>query len=131
MRSRVQTDPPPRVRDLTLLERTINGQSGLVGQQDGITVMVVVDIADAPIKHIWAVGNLEKLRSWTMGWRAHTNRGRRRWIARTVIIGMPGVARLLPHHIERHAAQRGLGDLVDHLLEWQINLCGSNSIEFR
>ncbi|HVC03161.1 MAG TPA: RNA polymerase sigma factor SigJ [Candidatus Acidoferrales bacterium] len=54
--------------DLMLLERTVNGQPGLAGQQDGVTVLVVaVDVADERIKHIWAVRNPEKLRSWTMG----------------------------------------------------------------
>jgi RNA polymerase sigma-70 factor (ECF subfamily) len=54
--------------DLMLLERTVNGKPGLAGQQDGVTVLVVaVDAADERIKHIWAVRNPEKLRSWTMG----------------------------------------------------------------
>jgi RNA polymerase sigma-70 factor (ECF subfamily) len=52
---------------LTFLERTVNGQPGLVGQQDGITVTVFAfDIADDRIKHIWAIRNPEKLRPWTM-----------------------------------------------------------------
>jgi RNA polymerase sigma factor (sigma-70 family) len=54
--------------NLMLLERTVNGQPGLAGQQDGVTVLVVaVDVADERITHIWAVRNPEKLRSWTMG----------------------------------------------------------------
>jgi RNA polymerase sigma factor (sigma-70 family) len=54
--------------DLMLLERTVNGQPGLVGQQEGVTVLVVaVDVADERIKHIWAVRNPEKLRAWTVG----------------------------------------------------------------
>jgi hypothetical protein len=53
--------------DLTIMERTVNGQPGLVAQQDGVTVLVVaVDVADERINHIWAVRNPEKLRSWTM-----------------------------------------------------------------
>ena len=53
---------------LTLLERTVNGQPGLVAQQDGITVAVFAfDIAGDRIKHIWAVRNPDKLRPWTAG----------------------------------------------------------------
>jgi RNA polymerase sigma factor (sigma-70 family) len=52
--------------DLTLLERTVNGQPGLVAQQDGVTVTVVAfDVAGGRIKRIWAVRNPEKLRPWT------------------------------------------------------------------
>ncbi|CAL9653110.1 ECF RNA polymerase sigma factor SigJ (plasmid) [Streptomyces sp. enrichment culture] len=52
---------------LTILERTVNGQPGLVSQQDGVTVAVLAfDIVDDRIKHIWAVLNPEKLRSWQM-----------------------------------------------------------------
>ena len=51
---------------LTILERTVNGQPGLIAQQDGRTVTVFAfDIADDRIKHIWAVRNPEKLRPWT------------------------------------------------------------------
>jgi RNA polymerase sigma factor (sigma-70 family) len=50
---------------LTLLERTVNGQPGLVAQVDGVTVTVIAfDIADNHIKHIWAIRNPEKLRPW-------------------------------------------------------------------
>jgi RNA polymerase sigma-70 factor (ECF subfamily) len=53
---------------LTLLERTVNGQPGLVAQLDGVTVTVLAfDVADGKIKHIWAVRNPEKLRPWTTG----------------------------------------------------------------
>jgi RNA polymerase sigma factor (sigma-70 family) len=49
----------------TLLERTVNGQPGLVAQADGVTVTVIAfDIAENRIKHIWAVRNPEKLRPW-------------------------------------------------------------------
>ncbi|WP_246268314.1 RNA polymerase sigma factor SigJ [Acrocarpospora macrocephala] len=52
--------------NLTLLERTVNGQPGLVAQLDGITVVVVAfHVAGNRIKHIWAVRNPEKLRPWT------------------------------------------------------------------
>jgi RNA polymerase sigma-70 factor (ECF subfamily) len=54
--------------NVTFLERTVNGQPGLVAQQDGITVTVFAfDIAGDRIKHIWAVRNPEKLRPWTTG----------------------------------------------------------------
>jgi RNA polymerase sigma factor (sigma-70 family) len=53
---------------LKILERTVNGQPGLVGQQDGVTVAVVAfDVADGRIKQMWAVLNPEKLRPWTGG----------------------------------------------------------------
>ena len=42
--------------NLTILERTVNGQPGLVAQQDGVTVTVIAfDIAGDRIKHIWAI----------------------------------------------------------------------------
>jgi RNA polymerase sigma factor (sigma-70 family) len=48
------------------LERTVNGQPGLVAQLDGVTVAVLAfDIADGRIKHIWSVLDPGKLRSWT------------------------------------------------------------------
>ena len=51
---------------LTLLERTVNGQPGLVAQEDGVTTTVFAfDIAGDRIKHIWAVRNPDKLRPWT------------------------------------------------------------------
>jgi RNA polymerase sigma factor (sigma-70 family) len=54
--------------NLTILERTVNGQPGLVGQLDGVTVTVYAfDIVDDRIKRIWAVRNPEKLRAWTGG----------------------------------------------------------------
>src|SRR5215469_15495126 len=53
--------------DVTLLERTVNGQPGLVMRQDGVTVTVIAfEFACDRIKHIWAVRNPEKLRLWTM-----------------------------------------------------------------
>jgi RNA polymerase sigma factor (sigma-70 family) len=57
-----------RIPDLTILERTVNGQPGLVAQRDGVTVAVLAfDVAGDRIKHIWAVRNPEKLRPWTAG----------------------------------------------------------------
>jgi len=50
---------------LTVLERTVNGQPGLVAQLDGVTVAVYAfDVAGDQIKHIWAVLNPGKLRPW-------------------------------------------------------------------
>ncbi|WP_188188962.1 RNA polymerase sigma factor SigJ [Nonomuraea sp. SYSU D8015] len=54
--------------DLTIVERTVNGQPGLVAQHDGVTVTVAAfDVAGDRIKHIWAVRNPDKLRPWTVG----------------------------------------------------------------
>jgi RNA polymerase sigma factor (sigma-70 family) len=51
--------------NLAFLERTVNGQPGLVAQQDGVTVTVLAfDVAGDRIKHIWAVRNPDKLRPW-------------------------------------------------------------------
>lgn len=51
---------------LSFLERTVNGQPGLVAQHDGVTVMVMAfDLAGDRIKHIWGVLNPDKLRPWT------------------------------------------------------------------
>jgi RNA polymerase sigma-70 factor (ECF subfamily) len=53
---------------LALLERTVNGQPGLVAQQDGMTVTVFAfDVAGDRITRIWAVRNPDKLRPWTTG----------------------------------------------------------------
>jgi RNA polymerase sigma factor (sigma-70 family) len=52
--------------NVTILERTVNGQPGLVAQQDGVTVTVFAfDVTGDRIKHIWAVRNPDKLRPWT------------------------------------------------------------------
>jgi RNA polymerase sigma factor (sigma-70 family) len=54
--------------DTTLLERTVNGQLGLVAQHDGVTVTVFAfDVVGDRIRHIWAVRNPEKLRPWATG----------------------------------------------------------------
>ena len=48
------------------LERTVNGQPGLVVEQDGVIVTVFAfDVAGDRIRRIWAVRNPEKLRPWT------------------------------------------------------------------
>jgi len=52
--------------NVRFLERTVNGQPGLVAQQDGITVTVFAfDLAGDRITRIWAVRNPDKLRPWT------------------------------------------------------------------
>jgi RNA polymerase sigma factor (sigma-70 family) len=52
--------------NMTFLERTVNGQPGLVAQQDGSIVTVFAfDIAGDRIRHIWAVRNPGKLHRWT------------------------------------------------------------------
>jgi len=51
---------------MTFTERTVNGQPGLVAQQDGRTVTVFAfDVAGDRIRHIWVVRNPDKLRPWT------------------------------------------------------------------
>jgi RNA polymerase sigma factor (sigma-70 family) len=50
---------------MTFLERTVNGQPGLVAQQDGLIVTVFAfDVAGDRIRHIWVVRNPDKLRCW-------------------------------------------------------------------
>jgi hypothetical protein len=54
--------------NVRLLERTVNGQPGLVAQQDGVTVAVYAfEIAGGQITRIWAILNPGKLRPWTTG----------------------------------------------------------------
>jgi len=62
-----------RPSNTVLLERTVNGQPGLVMLQDGVTVTVFAfDVADDRITRIWAVRNPDKLRPWAR--RAPTGR---------------------------------------------------------
>ncbi|NUW37693.1 RNA polymerase sigma factor SigJ [Nonomuraea sp. SMC257] len=52
--------------DLTILERTVNGQPGLVAQRNGVVDAVMAfEVADDRIIRIWTVRNPEKLRPWT------------------------------------------------------------------
>jgi RNA polymerase sigma factor (sigma-70 family) len=53
--------------DVTVLERMVNGQPGLVARLDDVVTVFAFDIADDRIKHIWAIRNPEKLRPWTTG----------------------------------------------------------------
>ena len=50
---------------LTFLESSVNGQPGLIAQLDGRTAAVYAfGIAGDQIKHIWAILNPDKLRTW-------------------------------------------------------------------
>ena len=54
--------------NVTILERTVNGQPGLIAQQDGVTVTVFAfEVAGDRITRIWAIRNPDKLRPWTAG----------------------------------------------------------------
>jgi RNA polymerase sigma-70 factor (ECF subfamily) len=54
--------------DMTFLERAVNGQPGLVAQQNGVTVTVFAfEVTGDRITHIWVVRNPDKLRPWTTG----------------------------------------------------------------
>ncbi|MFE0056876.1 RNA polymerase sigma factor SigJ [Streptomyces sp. NPDC059003] len=54
--------------NMTFQERMVNGQPGLVAEQDGVTVTVFAfDVAGDRIKQIWVVRNPEKLRHWSTG----------------------------------------------------------------
>jgi RNA polymerase sigma factor (sigma-70 family) len=56
-----------RAGTLTLLERTVNGQPGLVGKHEGVTASVFAfDIQGARIQRVWAVRNPDKLRAWNL-----------------------------------------------------------------
>ncbi len=52
--------------NVTLLERTVSGQPGLVAQQDSVTVAVYAfEAAGGHITRIWAILNPSKLRPWS------------------------------------------------------------------
>lgn len=52
--------------DITITERIVNGQPGLVVQHQGSTVTVLAfDVVGDRIKHIWAVLNPDKLQLWS------------------------------------------------------------------
>jgi RNA polymerase sigma-70 factor (ECF subfamily) len=66
--ARFFADRASAVPNVTILECTVNGQPGLVAQQDGVTVGVLAfDVTGDRIKHIWAILNPDKLRPWTAG----------------------------------------------------------------
>jgi len=54
--------------NIRLAERTVNGQPGLIAQQDGVTIAVYsFEIAGDRITRMWAVLNPGKLLPWTTG----------------------------------------------------------------
>jgi len=54
--------------NMTIVERTVNGQPGLIAQHNGTTVTVFAfDITGDRITRIWAIRNPDKLRPWTTG----------------------------------------------------------------
>jgi hypothetical protein len=56
----------PRAANLTIFERSLNGQPGVVALQDRVTVVVMAfDVEDERIQHNCAVRNPDKPRSWT------------------------------------------------------------------
>ncbi len=60
-------DIASRAPGLRILERTVNGQPGLVAELDGsVLVVLAFDFAGDRITRIWAVRNPEKLRPWTV-----------------------------------------------------------------
>jgi RNA polymerase sigma-70 factor (ECF subfamily) len=60
--------PTEQPTTCTFLERSVNGQPGMVAHQGGVTVTVFAfDVVGDLIKHIWVVRNPEKLRPWTSG----------------------------------------------------------------
>ena len=66
--ARYLNDLAARAPGLAILERTVNGQPGLIAQLSGITVTVFAfEIAGNRISRIWAVRNPDKLRPWTTG----------------------------------------------------------------
>jgi RNA polymerase sigma-70 factor (ECF subfamily) len=57
-----------RAAGVTLLERTVNGQPGLVMEQDGAIVTVMAfDVVGRRITRIWAIRNPDKLTHWSAG----------------------------------------------------------------
>jgi RNA polymerase sigma-70 factor (ECF subfamily) len=57
-----------RAPGLTVTERTVNGQPGLIAWRDGtITAVLAFAIAGDRIMRVWIVLNPEKLRPWTTG----------------------------------------------------------------
>ena len=54
-----------RTPRLQVLECIVNGQPGLMAQQDGVTVTVLAfDFTGDRIRHIWVVRNPAKLQPW-------------------------------------------------------------------
>lgn len=63
--ARTYVDIAARAPGLKIRERIVNGQPGLVTEQDGVTATVLAfDITGDRITHIWAIRNPDKLRPW-------------------------------------------------------------------
>jgi RNA polymerase sigma-70 factor (ECF subfamily) len=61
----VMVDLMERVGSVELLERTVNGQPGLVAVEDGVPISVYsFDIVNDQIQRMWIMRNPEKLRVW-------------------------------------------------------------------
>lgn len=57
-----------RVRELDLLERTVNGRPGLVAsEQDRLRAVYAFEVDGNRIQRMWVITNPDKLRSWTQG----------------------------------------------------------------
>ncbi|MFD5323533.1 RNA polymerase sigma factor SigJ [Streptomyces sp. NPDC127092] len=57
-----------RPGNMAFLERTVNGQPGVVAEQDGVIVTVFAfEVVDRKVKCLWVIRNPEKLRGWTAG----------------------------------------------------------------
>lgn len=66
--ARLYADFARLATDATILERSINGQPGLIAQQAGRTVSVFAfDVVGGRVTRIWAVRNPEKLQPWNGG----------------------------------------------------------------
>jgi RNA polymerase sigma-70 factor, ECF subfamily len=66
--ARYLADVAAHAPGLAILERTVNGQPGLIAQHNGRTVTVFAfDITGDHITRIWAIRNPDKLRPWTAG----------------------------------------------------------------
>ncbi|PSK93691.1 RNA polymerase sigma-70 factor (ECF subfamily) [Murinocardiopsis flavida] len=64
--ARAVIDLAVRAPGLTVVERSVNGQPGLVVQYEGATAAVVAfDVVDDRITQIWGIRNPQKLRPWT------------------------------------------------------------------
>lgn len=61
-------DLAARATGMSILERTVNGQPGLVAEQGGVVIVVLAfEIVADRITRIWAIRNPEKLRPWRSG----------------------------------------------------------------
>jgi RNA polymerase sigma factor (sigma-70 family) len=66
--ARYLVDLVSKAPDLTILERMVNGQPGLVLHMYGVTEAVMAfDVVGDRVERLWAVRNPEKLRPWTAG----------------------------------------------------------------